>query len=117
MFEKRTFRNQHEDTAENRAIIKINGDSISGAEDFCDILAEMTVSSNEAWGDSKAHATNHVGAISQWIGQGIRSRVRETRTKIRLFVQMQVRFISRPNAFHCIKLYKEVNFQSMDDDE
>ena len=74
MFEKRTFRNQHEDTAENRAIIKIHGDSISGAE--------MTVSSNEAWGNSKAYATNHVRAISQRIGQGIRSRIRETRTKI-----------------------------------
>ena len=53
MFENQTFRNQHEDTAENRAIIKINGDSISGAEDFCDILAEMTVSGNEAWGIQK----------------------------------------------------------------
>ena len=39
--------------AENRAIIKINGDSISGAEEFCDILAEMTVSGNEAWGIQK----------------------------------------------------------------
>ena len=49
MFENQTFRNQHKDTAENRAIIKIDGESISGAEDFCDILAEMTVSCNEAW--------------------------------------------------------------------
>ena len=53
MFEKQTFRNQHEDTAEKRAIIKINGDSISGAEGFCDILAEMTVSGNETCGIQK----------------------------------------------------------------
>ena len=47
MFENQTFRNQHEDTAEKRAIIKIN------AEDFCDILAEMTVSGNETCGIQK----------------------------------------------------------------
>ena len=42
MFTSQTFRGQHEDTAENRAIIKINGDSISGSESFCDTLAEMS---------------------------------------------------------------------------
>ena len=31
----------------------INGDSISGAEDFCDVLVEMAVSGNEAWGIQK----------------------------------------------------------------
>ena len=34
MFLAQTFRGQHEDTAENRAFIKINRDTIAGAEDF-----------------------------------------------------------------------------------
>ena len=66
MFEKRTFRNQHEDTAENRAIIKINGDSISRARDFCDILAEMTVSGNEAWWDETWSPVLDVLLLKLW---------------------------------------------------
>ena len=53
MFEKQTFHNQHEDTAEKRAIIKINRDSICATGDFCDILAEMTVSGKETCGVQK----------------------------------------------------------------
>ena len=53
MFSEQTFRGQNEDTAENRAIIKINGDSISGADDFCDVLAEMSVEGNQSWGIQK----------------------------------------------------------------
>ena len=53
MFTSQAFKGQHEDTAENRAIIKINGDSISGSNDFCDFLAEMTSTGNESWGISK----------------------------------------------------------------
>ena len=53
MFTSQTFRGQHEDTAENRAIIKINGDSISGSESFCDTLAEMSFEGVESWGIDK----------------------------------------------------------------
>ena len=50
MFSAQAFRGQHEDTAENRAIIKINGDTIVGAEDFCSVLAEMSVKGVPEWG-------------------------------------------------------------------
>ena len=53
MFTPQTFRIQHKDTAENRVIIKINGDSISGSEAFCDILAEMSFEGVESWGIDK----------------------------------------------------------------
>ena len=55
MFTSQAFtgKGQHEETAENRAIIKINGDSISGSEDFCHVLAEMTSTGNDDWGISK----------------------------------------------------------------
>ena len=53
MFTSQAFKGQHEDTAENRAIIKINGDSISGSNDFCDFLVEMKSTGNESWGISK----------------------------------------------------------------
>ena len=53
VFSSQTFQNQHEETAENRAIIKINGDSISGAQSFCDILSEMSFSGIESWGINK----------------------------------------------------------------
>ena len=43
MFSAQTFRGQHEETAENRAIIKINGDTIAGVEDACPLMAEMSV--------------------------------------------------------------------------
>ena len=49
MFSARNFRSQHEETAENRAIIKINGDTIAGAEDFCHVLAEMSVKGLPEW--------------------------------------------------------------------
>ena len=48
MFTSQAYRGQHEDTAENRALIKINGDSISGSGEFCDILAEMSSAGNES---------------------------------------------------------------------
>ena len=48
-----TFQNQHESAAKNRAIIKINGDSISGAQSFCDILSEMSFTRIEPWGINK----------------------------------------------------------------
>ena len=87
MFEKRTFRNQHEDTAENMAIIKINGDSISGAEDFCDVLAEMTVSGDEAWGTQKLTLPITYGRYHSELTKAFaRKYIRETRTKIWLFV-------------------------------
>ena len=44
-----TFRGQHEDTAENRSFIKINGDSIAGSEDFCSALAKMSVQGITDW--------------------------------------------------------------------
>ena len=53
MFTSQAFKGQHEETAENRAIIKINGDSISGSDDFCHILAEMTSIGNGSWGIAK----------------------------------------------------------------
>ena len=67
-------------------------------------------------GDSKAHATNHIRALSQWIGQGIRSRVREKRKKFDYLYecksdsfQDQMRSIASN--------YKEVEIQNMDVDE
>ena len=56
MFSSQTYRGQDEDTVENRAIIKINGDSISGSDDFCRILAEMSSTGNEAWGIQKLNS-------------------------------------------------------------
>ena len=53
MFTSQAFKGQHEETAENRSIIKINGDSISGFEDFCHVLVEMTSTGNDDWGISK----------------------------------------------------------------
>ena len=53
MFTSQAFKGQHTETAENRAIIKINDDSISGSEDFCHILAEMTSTGNDDWEISK----------------------------------------------------------------
>ena len=53
MFTSQAFRGQHEDTTENRALIKINGDSISGSGEFCDILAQMSSTGNESWGINK----------------------------------------------------------------
>jgi len=38
--------------------------SISGAEDFCDILAEMTVSGNEAWRIQNSRYQYHTGVIT-----------------------------------------------------
>ena len=49
IFSSQSFRGQHEDTAENRAFIKINGDTIGGAEDFCKVLAEMSVKGVPEW--------------------------------------------------------------------
>ena len=49
MFSAQAFRGQHEETAENRAIIKINGDTIADAEDFCRVLAEMSVKGLPEW--------------------------------------------------------------------
>ena len=50
IFSSQTFRGQHEDTAENRSFIKINGDSIAGSEDFCSALAKMSVQGITDWG-------------------------------------------------------------------
>ena len=50
IFSSQAFRGQHEDTAENRAIIKINGDTIGGAEDFCTVLSEMSTTGVPEWG-------------------------------------------------------------------
>ena len=50
IFSTQAFRGQHEDTAENRAIIKINGDTIAGADDFCAVLAEMSATGIPEWG-------------------------------------------------------------------
>ena len=52
-FISQAFRGQHEDTAENRAIIKVNGDSVSGAFEFCDTLAEMSYEGLPEWGIQK----------------------------------------------------------------
>ena len=50
MFSAQAFRGQHEETAEHRAFIKINGDTIAGAEDFCGVLAKMSVKGVPEWG-------------------------------------------------------------------
>ena len=50
MFSVQAFRGQHEETAENRAIIKINGDTIAGAEAFCHVLDEMNDKGLSEWG-------------------------------------------------------------------
>ena len=60
MFTSQAFKGQHEETAENRAIIKINGDSISGSEDFCHVLAEMT----SAGGLANSHNQLRMGVIT-----------------------------------------------------
>ena len=53
IFTSQAFRGHHEDNAENRALIKINGDSISGSGEFCNILVEMSWVGNESWGIKK----------------------------------------------------------------
>lgn len=50
MFSSQTFRGQHENTAEYRAFIKINGDTIAGSEDICSVLAKMSVDGLVDWG-------------------------------------------------------------------
>ena len=42
IFSSQAFRGQHEDTAENRAFIKLNGDTIAGGEDFCEVLSKTS---------------------------------------------------------------------------
>ena len=50
IFQSQAFRGQHEETAENRAFIKCNGDTISGGQEFCGILASMSVKDIPEWG-------------------------------------------------------------------
>ena len=50
MFSAQAFHGQHEETAEHRAFIKINSDTIAGAEDFCRVLAKMSVKGVPEWG-------------------------------------------------------------------
>ena len=50
MFTAQTFRGQHEETAENRAFIKINGEYIAGADEFCEELSKMSVDGVPEWG-------------------------------------------------------------------
>ena len=116
MFEKQTFRNQDEDTAENRAIIKINGDSISGAEDFCDILAEMTSSGNETWGIQKLTLPITYGRYHSELAKAFAREYAKQGQKFDYLYkcksdsfQEQMRSIASN--------YEEVNFQLMDDDE
>ena len=40
----------YEETAENRAFIKSNGNTISGGQKFCGILASMSVKGIPEWG-------------------------------------------------------------------
>ena len=50
IFQSQAFRGQHEETAENRAFIKCNGDTISGGQEFCGILPNMSVNGIPEWG-------------------------------------------------------------------
>ena len=116
MFEKQTFHNQHEDTAERMAIIKINGDSISAAEDFCDILAEMTVSGNEAWGIQKLTLPITYGRYHSELAKAFAREYAKQGQKFDYLYkcksdsfQGQMRSISSN--------YKEMKIQSMDVDE
>ena len=49
IFQSQAFRGQHEETAENCAFIKFNGDTISGGQEFCRILAKMSVQGIPEW--------------------------------------------------------------------
>ena len=53
IFQSQEFRGQHEETAENRAFIKCNGDTISGGQEFCGILANISVNCIPEWGINK----------------------------------------------------------------
>ena len=53
IFQSQAFRGQHEETAENRVFIKCNGDTISGGQEFCGILANMSVNGIPEWGIDK----------------------------------------------------------------
>ena len=53
IFQSQAFRGQHEETAENRVFIKCNGDTISGGQEVCGILANMSVNGIPEWGIDK----------------------------------------------------------------
>ena len=63
IFSSQSFRGQHEDTAENRAFIKINGDTIGGAEDFCKVLAEMSVKGVPEWANREINFTDKIWTL------------------------------------------------------
>ena len=50
IFQSQAFRGQHEETAENRAFIKCNVGTIIGGQEFCEILANMSVNGVPEWG-------------------------------------------------------------------
>ena len=117
MFSEQTFRGQHEDTAENRAIIiKINGDSISGADDFCDVLAEMSVEGNHAWGIQKLTLSITYGRYNNPLAKAFaREYAKQGRKFSYLYKCNTDTFQEKMQQIS--SSYKEVQFEEQIDDE
>ena len=97
-------------------MVYINGDSISGADDFCDILAEMSVAGNEAWGIKKLKLPITYGRYHSKLAKAFAREYAKQGQKFDYLYecksdafQVQMRSIASN--------YEDVNFQTVDDDE
>ena len=115
MFTSQAFKGQHEETAENRAIIKINDDSISGSEDFCHVLAEMTSTGNDDWGISKLPLPITYGRYHNPLAKAFQREFQKQGSKFTYLYNCNSTDFQR-NMDSIAKDYMEVKIQPTDDD-